>query len=361
MKNCLSILLFLITRLAMANMSSPMWDGTFTASPLTSKNIDILDEKIQIEIDKNFRTASFDIQYHIRTDVSGDQIPLLFYAKDYKGGFRVWVDEKEDSLNVIPYNFLEFPGSDTVFADFDRFFTPDIRSSPHTIIYWEKGIGVYCILNDLKYFKINLEKGEHIIHVKYTAISWTDTYNWVNEYSFRYSLSPAKYWRSFGSLEISLKVPRLDEPITTNLGQPVKGDLTSTTEWKFTKLPDEFILINYQPEANFLAKILILIHPVGLSLILAFFLLLLSRRIILKYTTKHPAEKTMWLIILNCIMASFLILAGFVLFFPLIDFVIGTHAGEYHGHTFVIIILLPVLAPLYGLVLWLITRKRIPE
>lgn len=359
MKNCFTIIFLFIFKLAFANMSSPIMEGTLTASPLTSKDIDILKENIQIKIDKSFHTASFDIQYHIKTDVSGEQIPLLFYAKDYKGEFRIWVDEKEIKLLEIPY---DYSGSDSLtFSDFSGSFTPTDKFSSHTLISWEENTSQCCNIHDLKYFKINLEQGEHIVHVTYTANVWTDTYNWVNEYSFRYSLSPAKYWRSFGSLEISLQVPQLDGPLTVNLGNPGKGNLTSIAEWKFSKLPADFILINYQPEVNLFAKILIAVHPIGLSIMLMLVLFLFSYKIIVKYKKNHPEKKRGWLIYLFSGLSSFLILLGFILFFPFIDVMIGSHAGEYHGYTFIIIILFPILAALYGLALWLVTRNRIAK
>lgn len=359
MKHSLLLLFLFIARFASANMASPVHEGTAAASAFSSRNIDILSEKIGITIDKNFHTAAFDIIYHIKTDTGGIEVPLLFCAKDYKGLFKVWVDGSE----VQVFDVKGSTDTSWTLESFSNAFQePNAGTvSPTVLVYWEENSGNYESVQDLKYFKARLAKGEHTIRVNYIAYAWTDTYNWVNDYSFRYSLSPAKYWRSFGTLEISLNVPQLDSPITTNLGAPVKGDFASTAEWKFSKLPADFILISYNPEPNFLAKILILLHPAGLSLILAVFLFLLSRKMIRKYKAKHPAKKATWLIIINSGLAAFFILAGFMLFFPMIDAVIGSSAGEYHGYTFMIFIFYPLLAPVYGVLLWLTTRTRVAQ
>jgi hypothetical protein len=76
----LTLLFFLISQLCLANMASPIWEGTFGSSAFSSRDIDILKEKIDLKVDSDFRTAFFRIEYVIRTDRSGTQIPLPLQA-----------------------------------------------------------------------------------------------------------------------------------------------------------------------------------------------------------------------------------------------------------------------------------------
>jgi hypothetical protein len=76
----LTLLFFLISQLCLANMASPIWEGTLGSSAFSSRDIDILKEKIDLKVDSDFRTAFFRIEYVIRTDRSGTQIPLPLQA-----------------------------------------------------------------------------------------------------------------------------------------------------------------------------------------------------------------------------------------------------------------------------------------
>jgi len=161
----------------------------------SSRDIDILKEKINVKVDKSFKTATYKIEYIIKTDSSGKQIPLLFYAKDYFGYFKVWVEGIEIELSDIPsyYGLSTSPS----FEKFSNLFensssNEEVRS---VSISWEKGFSHVYNLDELKYFEIDLTKGKHIIRVEYVADAWTDVSDWVTECSFRYSLSPANYWK----------------------------------------------------------------------------------------------------------------------------------------------------------------------
>ena len=80
MKHPLTLLFLLLSQLCLANMASPIWEGTLGSSAFSSRDIDILNEKIDLKVDSGFRSAFFRIEYVIRTDRSGTQIPLLFHA-----------------------------------------------------------------------------------------------------------------------------------------------------------------------------------------------------------------------------------------------------------------------------------------
>ena len=70
-----------------------------------------------------------------RSDSAGSQVPLLFYAKDYKGAFRVWVDDKAVTLLDIPH----LTAGDSVVEKFSNAFSDGANSEkPAVTIHWDK-------------------------------------------------------------------------------------------------------------------------------------------------------------------------------------------------------------------------------
>lgn len=360
MRQTLTIILILIGRLCFANMASPIWEGTFSSSALSSRNIDILKEKINLKVDKDFRTVFYQIEYFIRTDTNGRQIPLLFHAQDYKGDFKIWVDNQEVKLLDIPSEYKTTTNSP--FENFSNNFRQPSREgeSETVVIYWQENSGFVYNLSELKYFETDLTKGEHLIRVEYTASVWTDISDWVKEYSFRYSLSPAKNWKSFGSLEITLDASDFNSSLTTNLGKQTKGQLDSISVWNFSKLPSDYLEIIYKPEINAFAKTMIAISPFGLTLIFALLIAILHIISINKYRKSEPTKKYSWVVIVGSITLPFFILISYMVSFGIIDGVIGDEAGNYHGYTFLVIILYPLFLPVYWTIMWL-ADKRIKE
>ena len=91
MKKLILLAAFLSCHCLFANMASPIIPGTMVATPFTSQYVDILGEKIFIRINESFTTASFRIEYRIKSSASGKQIPLLFYAVNYNKNFKIWI------------------------------------------------------------------------------------------------------------------------------------------------------------------------------------------------------------------------------------------------------------------------------
>ncbi len=357
MKQPLTILLFLIGRLCFANMASPIWEGTFSSSAFSSRDIDILREKIVVTIDKDFRTAFFQIEYFIRADASGRQIPLLFHAKDYEGDFKIWVDNRAVTWRDIPPEYRTT--GDSPFEKFSSSFKPPHQSeqSETVEIYWEENSGFIYDLNELKYFETDLAKGEHQIRVEYTANVWTDISDWVKEYSFRYSLSPAKSWKSFGSLEVTIDASDFGLSLTTNLGEQNSGRLYSVAVWNFSTLPADYIEVIYKPKVNALARAMIAMDPFGLTLVFALLMVFLHVIGIRKYRESRPTKRYSWVVIVGSVALPFLILIGYMVSFDIIDSIIGQEAGRYHGYTFIVMILYPLLVPVYWIIMWLIDKR----
>jgi hypothetical protein len=183
-KTGLTFFLLLFGQFAQANMSSPIWEGTMTSSAFTSKDINILSEFIHIRIDKDYKTAKFIVEYIIQSEVTGRQIPLLFYAQDYNDSFFVWVDNQKVTIQDIPQKYTHFDNSP--FSGFSSLKDDDNRENEkdEVTIYWYKNSGFVYKLKDLKYFETDISNGVHKVRVEYTANVWTDISGWIKEYSF---------------------------------------------------------------------------------------------------------------------------------------------------------------------------------
>jgi hypothetical protein len=363
LKRLFTLLAAFLTLSTWGNMASPLHEGTWMANPFISQSVDIIKEKILIIPDDRFETALFKIEYHIKADKSGRQIPFLFYASEFKESFRIWIDDKEIELHQVPEAYKELEG--TPFTDFGYFFeAQNLNETKQVLIDDSPSSGFYVSIDDLKFFETDLTEGHHIIRVEYIADKWINRSNWVKEYSFRYALSPAKYWKSFGNLEITLDASNFNETLTTNLGEPETGSLQSKCVWTFSALPTEVLQITYKPAINRKASTLIAISPTGLTLVLAFILTALHIIAISLYRKKNPDKRFSWIMIAGSIVVPLLTLAGYMLTFDIIDAAIGHEASKYHGYTFLVIILYPILLPLYWIIMWLVDKtltKKIRE
>jgi hypothetical protein len=336
-----------------ANMASPFKKGTRAATVLTSKDIDILKEKLSITINKDFSTAYYIVEYTINTEKEGKQIPLLFLAKDFKEGFKIFLDDKEISLSNIPENYLS--PSNSPFSGFSSSFNDSVNAFSYTEIKWDEKSSESYKFSDLKYFEVDLAKGKHTIRVEYIADAWSNRSGWVKDYSYHYSLSPAKYWRSFGELEVVLNGTLIKGTLNTNIGKPNNGSLDSIAVWHFTKLPADFLKITCTPEISSLAKRLLYLGPRGITLIIALILILLHIIAIKRFRLSNPSKPS-WVVIVGSILLPLLVFFIFLYSFGLIDKAIGPAASHYHGYAFMAIVFYPVVMPVYWLVMWLLDK-----
>lgn len=350
MKNIFTVFLILIGQLSLANMASPVREGTLSSSAFSSRNIDILKEKISISLDSHFNTAFFSVEYIIKTDTEGNQIPLLFHAMDYHGEFKVWVDDKEITILPTPKEYLDITNS--VFQNFSHIF----HGSNQVTIYWDEHSGFVYTINDLKYFETFLSKGEHKIRVEYMANAWTDLHQWVKNYSLRYSLSPAKFWKSFGTLEVILDAAKFRKHITTNLGKPAFGKTDAIAIWVFNKLPGNYIEINYTPQINSKAKMLLNIGTDNLTLFFALAVVILHIIFTRRFRKHNLHNKYSWVLISGSLVIPFVVLFFNMYSYTLIDNAIGEEASRYHGYTFFIMVLYPVVMPFYWILMWLLDK-----
>jgi uncharacterized membrane protein len=350
MRTLITVLLFALSSVSFANMASPYRDGTKVANAFTSSEIDILKERINVTLNKESATANYVVEYFIRTDKDGKQIPLLFYAMEYKGDFKVCVDGKEVSVQKIPDDY-----KGKTFEGFAKSYYNNDVDKAEVAIKWRDNSSIIYKLWELKYFEVDLSKGEHTIKVEYTASVWENRSNWVKEYGYRYSLSPAKNWKSFGTLEITLDARGFGEELKTNLGKQESGNQDSAV-WRFDKLPADVFEISYVPKISSMASFLIGLEPFGLAMIIGFSLFIIHLFLMWRYRRNNPDKRFSWVMIAGSLIVPAIILFYYVYSFEIIDNVIGVHASRYHGYNFLVVFIYPVLMPLYLILMWIVDR-----
>jgi len=257
-KTLLFILLLFLSMAGFANMAMPEWmrveeDRNYSGLGVSGSKFDILDEKIFIDIDENFRKASFIVKYHIKADTSVKDVPVVFIAKDYSEGFKVWIDDIE--TNLLPATVPTGADTSGFKAYYDKY--PETSLQEH----YHLGMRFGRTSWEWKYFNASLSKGEHTIEVRYIATAFVDAKNTIKNYSFRYDLAPAKYWHSFHNLEITVDNHKFGKEYETNLSGPVNGSADKIATWNYSVLPDNYFYISSYPKINFLLRGLIDMGP----------------------------------------------------------------------------------------------------
>lgn len=360
MKCKLLFLFALLANCCLANMASPLRPGTINSNALASKDVSILEEQIGVRIFMGFKTAQFDIVYKIQTDKEGGQIPLLFLAKDYRGDFKVWVDDQLVSIQEIP-NYI-FKPKDSPFSNFDNSFDYRESNNNYIKINWTENDHNLYKLDDLKYFETYLKKGEHKIKVSYTANVWVYNAEWLKEYSFRYALVPAAYWKSFGGLSVTIINESGLDSVSTNLGTPTEGKFGIISHWKFNKLPVDIFEINYHPVISNLASTLIIVDPFGLMIICGVLLFILHLRLCISYRKKNMQKRISWVVILGSVLFPFITLCSYIASYLIIEKLLGEHSTSRMGYYLLILVFYPWLMLIYSLAMLLVDwfiKKRL--
>jgi len=332
-------ILFFIPFLLNINMASPVIQGTMGSSPFLSKHVDVLYENLHIKIDKNFEYADFNVEYHILSSKDGISIPLLFYASEYYEDFKITVDGK--SVELLKTEDLFEIVDKEQFNDFSSLFDANQKDFKMNKDHEPNGLPNLQI-KDFLYFKSDISQGVHKIQVSYRASRWTYKDSWLKSYSFRYALAPAKFWKSFGTLNVAIDATNFKEPIEVNIFSENDIQVESVTEMKFLELPADVLLINYNPRVSAFTQFLIDFGPFNLSLVVALILVVLHILMMKKYRKRFPNKK----IAIPALVGGFFIpiafVIGFILFNLLIDNIIGEHAsGQYSYGAFYSIMNLP--------------------
>lgn len=349
MKNILLVWFsLLVTSISLANMASPIEPGSTGFSPFISKYVSIFHENIDIKIDKDFEQASYHVTYHINASKNGVQIPFLFHASEYKNAFKVKIDHKIIPLQKLPEYFNEL--DDTNISGFDYFFNEN-TSLIEVKESMKNEFNVYR--EDLLYFKTNIDSGKHVIEVTYHASPWINKDKWVNRYSFRYSLAPAKYWKSFNKLTVNIHAKDFPFPLTTNLDSAtIKNNITTYT---FHNIPKDYITINFNPKTTGIAHFLIKLTPFGIALIIGIILFIMN----ILWIRKKASKKWSTPMITGLVFVPIIFTFVWIIAYPLIDNIIGKHASDFHGYaTIMILLTLPVSYIIYWMLLVIVKNTR---
>ncbi len=344
-------ILFLLANNCYANMASPVTEKTKVASALSSKDIDILSEDIQININRLFTEAKFTVTYHINNNTANAEIPLLFLALDYKADFKVWLDGVPVEIKNIPDEYRKL--SESKFKNFSHNFNGAEGETEQVSIQFEKNYSNTYELQDLKYFEAILSKGAHQIKVEYIAEAWEDQSEWVKALTFKYSLSPVKHWKSFKNLRVSITQDS-SQAYTTNLGKTKNGN-NKLAQWTFKTLPADYIEISYQAQVGKFADTLLAIEPSGLMYAFGTLFLMIHLFILYKNQKASPSKSNR-IVLFGSAIVPFLAMLIYSFSFSFIDYIIGADASRFHGYYILIFGLYPFVALGYWLAIYLINR-----
>lgn len=321
-----------------ANMASPINDGTTVSTAYSSKDIDILSETINIDINKDFNQADYDVTYEIYSAEEGYRIPLVFEVFDRIGSntdesFKVKVDGK-----TVP-----------VLSNYD--YGSQSKSLP---AYYDPETDTAVPFNDsAKYFEVNLSEGNHVINVRYSAYPTIDRSHWTNQYIYNYSLKPAKTWKSFGDLTVNLKIADEPQYLETNLGKPVGGMITADSKWYFDHLPNDVLEISYHPLPSFWVQGLINVDGRVIFLVLIILLGFIHHRL-LRSSREKRSKKATIILWLGIVIVPFVALMMTMFRIEFIDWLLGEHASKYHGYIiFIVIFGYPLVLPVYLIIMLL--------
>lgn len=347
------ILLTVAQLTANANAVEPIKRGTLCGSPFTSQYVDVVNERLFIKINEDFSRAEYVVEYQIHSVKEGFQIPLLFYVSELNEPIEAFVDNKkiETIVSADRYDTL----NKVRFLDFTYFFKSEGTNRPVLIEESNTG-GFYVEWDDMIYFETDLSRGDHVIRIHYAANRWTDGSEWVNMYSFRYALSPAKYWKSFGTLDVVVDASEFSHLISTNLHQPGNGRVDSIATWHYTKLPTEIIQVYYTPTPGPLVQQAVQLGPSGFTKGLA--LILIAFHVILTYfyRKKNPHRKHNLILNIGSVIVPFLIVFSWVLFYALLKFLLGDDASSTRGYYNFLFLYYPIIVPAYWTIFWIFDK-----
>ncbi len=336
-----------------SNMANPIQSGTLCGDPFVNKYVDVLHENIFIDIDENFKTANFKIEYHIDASQDGIQIPFLFYAQDYLGDFVVKIDGKQINLKEIGEEYKKF--DKRKLKDFSSLFVSEKNNKPDLLdeIDTHDELGFYINSNDLIFFDTDISKGKHLIEVTYKAKRWTDRSGLMNRYYFRYALSPAKFWKSFGTLHLEINTSDLDGELSLNIENI--NELEKKTKLDFNEIPVDILEIKFNPKKSEKTVFLQKIGIDTITLIFFFFMLIVHLIATIYYRKKNLQKRFSLVVILGSLLIPFIVLLFWLQLRNMLFNSMGEHAGM-RGYDFMIFSLYPIILPFYWLIFWIFDR-----
>lgn len=196
-------------------------------------------------------------------------------------------------------------------------------------------------------FDANVNQGDNRIVVIYQAKIEYDNHGLEREYTLRYALYPAKYWKSFGPIQIRLHKGNV-EIRSSNLQNLEETD--SVYLWNTDAYDMEYLEIVFVGRQSVLAKILLFLKPGGIASIA--FILLGFWNVNLLKRHRRKSRLILWLGVLIVPTVFFFV---YLESYRWID--AALHQDQNHGYNFFIVVIWPLLAILYATYLFWKLRK----
>lgn len=335
------ILLLCLYMQGHANMASPYIKGDVTSEAYSSRDIDIIGEHIKVTI-LNVYQSKFTVEYTIKTDRQGRQIPLIFDTKTNRydlNDFTVWVDSEKVPVSSVPSTYDD-PKALLWVDSLDNHLRYPQENVPNII--------------GLKYFETNLSIGIHTIRVEYTVNAEQYLGKPVKEFSLNYNLKPARFWRSFGTLDIEIDATALNNGYETNLSDTIVR--ASVSHWHFTELPQDEFTIKYTPRVGVFARMAKGLGAESLFVILSLLLIGFHIYRTIRYRKTNLKKRFSPVVIAGSILLPLICCLIFILSYSIVDAVIGEYASRRHGYTFLIFFFYPIAIPVYWLIMWFIDK-----
>lgn len=338
MKNKLLFLLILFPLSVFANMAKPYVDGTQHSVIFGANDCSVQSENIHItlkQMDDSYYT-SYKIKYIIESDKK-QTLPLLFIGIGLQECHKVLINGKTADIQLLNdsnYSFLR-------------------KEYGNYVVKYSKDSEIHVGKSDLIYFIAGLDEGENIICIEYDAFLEYNVFGFVRNYKLEYSLFPSKYWKSFGP--INLEIELIDDLTIkkSNIGKPVIENKANTNsnvaKWTLKSTDSDISLVLSKKISPF-SEVLLWLQPFGIATIVFLLLFILHIRL-LKRQKKMKA--IFWI---GIVLIPILFYVTFFASFNLIDFSLGQETSR-HGYVFLLVVTYPILAIVYGLIMWFIKKK----
>lgn len=187
-------------------------------------------------------------------------------------------------------------------------------------------------IKDFIYFETDLSKGKHTIKVSYNASPWIYKHSRLKETGYKYALSPAKFWKSFGTLNVKIDASKLSSNMESNLGNPTNGNLETVANYQFKEMPVAVINLNYVPKISAFAKFLLKMEYFKLALILMLPLVFLHFRAIKKYRKCNTKKWVSIIAILGGLLIPFMFIFALIFASFFMDYFLGNNASGRAGY-----------------------------
>lgn len=239
MKTLLSLILLTICSISLwANVAAPSQGGQTLTEPSGIKNIDIVKEDLNIDFTQladeslpwNARIVNVEAIYEINNPADIAKLELVFVILSDAKNFQFFLDDKEIASEII---------DNKEFANRKEWKKPDKTPFENRELMYNPYNGN---LKSAK-FTLNLPKGKHFLKAKYKAepTVYKDL-GIMKGWQFAYSLAPARDWKSFGGLNLTIKIPE-NWKFYSNLKLEQNG---ATLIGNFKEIPADFLAVTTQ-------------------------------------------------------------------------------------------------------------------